>query len=119
VRFSRLFFVALSRRAVRQDSSDRAAASANSSHSTWRPRAAAGVIAPDRRAAPCPWAEDAAAAVVEPSAASLVDAFMSALLLARPILTHRAAIRRGFRWIPRARTTPKRARSPPAAFIKR
>jgi len=45
VRFSRVFFVALSSRPTRHVSSDRAAAKANSSQSMWRARAAAGVIA--------------------------------------------------------------------------
>jgi hypothetical protein len=45
VRLSRLFFVAFSRRPTRHVSSDRAAASANSSHSMWRASAAAGVMA--------------------------------------------------------------------------
>jgi hypothetical protein len=45
VRLSRLFFVAFSRRAARQVSSERAATRANSSHSTWRASAAAGVMA--------------------------------------------------------------------------
>jgi hypothetical protein len=43
-RFSRLFFVAFSSRPARHVSSERAAASANSSHSMWRASAAAGVI---------------------------------------------------------------------------
>jgi hypothetical protein len=45
-RFSRFFFVAFSRRDARHVSSDRAAESANSSHSTWRASAASGVIDP-------------------------------------------------------------------------
>jgi hypothetical protein len=45
VRFWRFRFVAFSRRDARHVSSDFAAASANSSHSTWRANAAAGVIA--------------------------------------------------------------------------
>jgi len=46
VRLSRVFFVAFFRRAARQVSSERAAARAKSSHSTWRAKASAGVIAP-------------------------------------------------------------------------
>jgi hypothetical protein len=64
VRLSRLFFVAFSSRAARQDSSDRAAVSANSSQSIWRARAAAGVsvaLAVDRDAvAPAAGADPAA-----------------------------------------------------------
>jgi hypothetical protein len=44
VRLARLFFVAFSSRPARQVSSERAAASANSSHSMWRASAASGVI---------------------------------------------------------------------------
>jgi len=46
VRLSSVFFVAFFRRAARQVSSERAAARAKSSHSTWRASARAGVIAP-------------------------------------------------------------------------
>jgi hypothetical protein len=81
VRFARLFLVALSRRPARHDSSVRAAASANSSHSMWRVSAAAGVIA--RRLALDPRSVGAGAAVPGVAAPEVVlAAFMEVSLIA-------------------------------------